>query len=206
MPVAVTSAVTFLIAASRDSGADCASILSSWAGRRPWLERHLKWLYWVCAAGLAPWVAYLYLFQIPSGPAHQIHLMTADLILAIIAGLLLTAWTYHRRWSLAVMAASSTATAMFMSVRFRLITGAGGPHWVGSIPALLALAVTVVMLCAFVITNRLSTRAHVRWLPAALTALALALVPLLVVDLTAELRHTGVAALSRTIVGGRGTT
>ncbi len=129
------------------------------ATRLPWLERHLKWLFWVCAAGLAPWVAYLYLFQIPSGPAHQIHLMTVGLILAIIAGLLLTAWTYRRAMSLAVMAASYTATAVFMSVRFRLITGAGGPHWVGSLPTLLALAVTVVMLCAFVITERLSGRA-----------------------------------------------
>ncbi len=154
------------------------------ASRRPWLEPHLKWLYWVCAAGLAPWVAYLYLFQIPSGAANQIHLMTAGLILAIIAGLLLTAWTYHQRVPRSVMAASYTATAVFMSVRFRLITGAGGPHWVGSFPALLTLAVTVVMLCALVITNRLSARAHARWLPAALTVLAAALVPLLVVDLT----------------------
>jgi hypothetical protein len=155
------------------------------AGRLPWLERHLKWLFWVCAAGLAPWVAYLYLFQIPSGPAHNIHLMTAGLILAIIAGLLLTAWTYRRRLSLSVMAASYTATAVFTSVRFRLITQAGGPNWRGAIPTLLALAVTVVVLCAFMITNRLSARAHLRWPPIALTVLAAVLVPLLVVDLTA---------------------
>jgi uncharacterized membrane protein YoaK (UPF0700 family) len=154
------------------------------AARLPWLERHLKWLYWICAAGLAPWVAYLYLFQIPSGPAHQIHLMTVGLILVVIAGLLLTAWTYRQRLPRSVMAASYTATAVFMSVRFRLITGAGGPHWAGSIPALLALAVTVAALCAFVIMNRLSARPHVRWLPATLTVLAVALVPLLVVDLT----------------------
>lgn len=91
----------------------------------PWLERHLTWVFWVCAAGLAPRVAHLYLFQIPSGPAHQIHLMTVGLILAIIVGLLLTAWTYRQSSSLSVMAASFTATAVFTSVRFRLITGAG---------------------------------------------------------------------------------
>jgi hypothetical protein len=27
--------------------------------RRPWLERHLKWLYWACATGLAPWIIFL---------------------------------------------------------------------------------------------------------------------------------------------------
>ena len=95
------------------------------AAHRPRLERHLKWLYWVGAAGLAPWVAYLYLFQIRSGPAHHIRLMVTGLILAIVAGLLLTAWTYRRGIPQAVMAASFTATATFNSVRFRLITRAG---------------------------------------------------------------------------------
>lgn len=33
--------------------------------RIPWVERHLKWLYWACAAGLAPWVVYLCLSQVP---------------------------------------------------------------------------------------------------------------------------------------------
>ena len=154
------------------------------AGRISWLDRHLKWLFWVCAAGLAPWVIYLYLTQVPSGLAHQIHLLAVGLILALIAGLLLTAWTYRQGSSLSVMAASFTATTVFMTVRFRLITRAGGPDWAGSIPALLALDAAVVMLCAFVIRNQLSARPYARWLPAALTAFALALVPYLVVELT----------------------
>ena len=154
------------------------------ASRRRWLERHLKWLYWACAAGLTPWIIYLYLTQVPSGPAHQIHLMSIGLILAMIAGLLLTAWTYRQGSSMAVIAASFTATTVFMTVRFRLITKAGGPIWAGSIPILLAMVVIVVTLCARVIRNRLSARPRARWLPVALTILALALVPYLAVELT----------------------
>ena len=110
--------------------------------------------------------------------------MVTGLILAIIGGLLLTAWTYRRGLPQAVMAASFTATATFNSVRFRLITRAGGPHWAGSIPVLLTLGVVVVALCAFVITDKFSARPAARWLPAALTAAALGLVPFLAVDLT----------------------
>ena len=66
-------------------------------GRIPWAERHLKWLFWACAAGLAPWVVYLYLSQVPRATAHQIHLLAAGLILAMIAVHLFTplAFTWY---------------------------------------------------------------------------------------------------------------
>ena len=76
--------------------------------RIPWVEQHLKWLYWACAAGLTPWVVYLYLSQAPRAQAHQIRLLAVGLILALIAGLLLTAWMYRRGFSRSVMAALTT--------------------------------------------------------------------------------------------------
>ena len=58
-----------------------------YAGRIRWGERHLKWLFWACAAGLSPWVVYLYLAQVPRAPAHQIRLpavwMLTDIALMI---------------------------------------------------------------------------------------------------------------------------
>jgi hypothetical protein len=38
-------------------------------------ERHLKRLFWACAAGLSPWGVYLYLAQVPHAQAHQIRLL-----------------------------------------------------------------------------------------------------------------------------------
>jgi hypothetical protein len=153
-------------------------------GRIPWVERHLNWLFWACAAGLAPWVVYLYLSQAPRAQAHQIRLLAAGLILAMIAGLLLTAWTYSRGFSRSVMAASFAATAAFITAWFRTLTHAGGSNWAGSIPTLLAMVVIVIVLCVIVIRSELSACAHPRWLPVALTIAALALVPSLVVVLT----------------------
>lgn len=153
------------------------------AGRIRWGERHLKWLFWACAAGLAPWVVYLYLAQVPRAPAHQIRLLAVGLILAMIAGILLTAWMYSRGFSLSVMAASFAATAAFICAWFRALTQAGGSNWAGSIPTFLAVVVTIVVLCVIVIRRELSASAHARWLPIALTIAALTLVPSLVVVL-----------------------
>lgn len=152
--------------------------------RSPWVQRHLKWLYWASAAGLAPWVVYLYLSQVPRAQAHQIRLLAVGLILALIAGLLLTAWMYRRGFSRSVMAASFAATAAFTTAWFRTLTQAGGSNWAGSIPALMAMIVTVIVLCVIVITTQLSARTHARWVPIALTIAALALVPSLVLVLT----------------------
>ena len=152
--------------------------------RIPWVERHLKWLYWACAAVLAPWVVYLYLTQVPRAQAHQIRLLGVGLILALAGGLLLTAWTYRRGFSRSVIAASSTATAAFICAWFRTLTQAGGSDWAGSIPTLVAMIIIVVVLCVIVITSEISGRAHARWLPIALTVAALALIPSLVVVLT----------------------
>ena len=152
--------------------------------RIPWPGPQLKWLYWACAAGLTPWVVYLYLSQAPRAQAHQIRLLAVGLILALIAGLLLTAWMYRRGFSRSVMAASFAATAAFISAWFRTLTQAGGSKWAGSIPTLLAMVVIIVVLCVIVIRNELSARLPARWLPIALTIAALALVPPLVVVLT----------------------
>ena len=143
-----------------------------------------RWLYWACAAGLTPWVVYLYLSQAPRAQAHQIRLLAVGLILALIAGLLLTAWMYHRGFFRSVMAASFTATAAFISAWFRTLTQAGGSKWAGSIPTLMVMVVIVVVLCVIVIRSELSARAHARWLPIALTIAALAFVSSLVVVLT----------------------
>jgi hypothetical protein len=153
------------------------------ASRIPRAERHLKWLFWACAAGLAPWGVYLYLSQVPRAPAHQTHLLAVGLILAIIAGILLTAWTYSRGLPLSVTAASFAATAAFIAAWFRTVTQVGGSNWAESIPTFLAVVVAVVVLCVIVIKGDLSASAHVRWLPIALTIAALLLVPSLVIVL-----------------------
>ncbi len=151
--------------------------------RMSWAERHLKWLYWACAAGLAPWIVYLYLSQVPRAQAHQVRLLAVGLILAMIAGLLLTAWTYRRGLPRSMMAASFAATAAFISVWFRTLTQAGGSNWAGSIPTFIAAVIVVVALCVIVIRSELAASA-VRWLPIVLTIAALALIPSLVVVLT----------------------
>jgi hypothetical protein len=151
---------------------------------RLWQERHLKWLFWACAVVLSPWVVFLYFFQVPSGPAHHIHLLAVGLLLAMMSGLLLTAWTCRRGRLRSVMAASFTATVVCISVRFRILTQAGGAHWPGSVPVLLTVDGIVAALCVTVIWTRLTGRAHPRWLPVALTIMALALIPSLIVVLT----------------------
>ncbi len=65
-----------------------------------WLRQHLPWLYWACAAVLTPWVFYLYQTQIPSGPAHHLHLLDVGLFLAMAGGLVMTARAYRRRSAL----------------------------------------------------------------------------------------------------------
>ncbi len=150
----------------------------------PWMDRHLQWLFWACAAGLAPWVVFLYLSQVPHGQAHKVHLLALGLILAMITGLLLTARMYRQGLSRSVMAASFAATAAFISAWFRTLTQAGGSDWAGSIPTFLAMVAIVVVLCVIVIRSELSARVHPRWVPIALAVAALALVPSLVVVLT----------------------
>jgi hypothetical protein len=130
----------------------------------PWVDRHLQWLFWACAAGLAPWVVFLSLSQVPRAQAHKIHLL---------AGL-----------SRSVLAASFAATATFISAWFRTLTQAGGSNWAGSIPTFLVIVVMIVGLCVIVIRSELSARVHPRWMPVALAIGALVLVPSLVVVLT----------------------
>jgi hypothetical protein len=135
-------------------------------------------------AGLTPWVVFLFLSQVPHGQAHQVHLLALGLILAMITGLLLTARMYRQGLSRSVMAASFAATAAFISAWFRTLTQAGGSNWAGSIPTFLTMVAIVVVLCVIVIRSELSARVHPGWVPIALAAAALALVPSLVVVLT----------------------
>jgi hypothetical protein len=149
-----------------------------------WAERHLMWLYWACAAALTPWVVFLFVTQAPRAEAHQVNPLAVGLVVAMIVGIALTAWTYQLGSPLSVMAASFTAAATFISAWFRALTQVGGSHWVGAIPIFLALVVVIVGLCVIVIRHDYSDRPPARWLPIVLALAALALVPTLVVVLT----------------------
>ena len=154
-------------------------------GRMAWAERHLSWLFWACAALLTPWVVLLFITQVPRAEAHQIRPSAGGLILGMIAGILLTAWTCHRGSPLGVVAASFTAAAAFISAWFRALTQVGASHWAGAIPILVAMIAVVIGLCVAAIRSEFSARAPSRWLPIALAVAAVALVPSLVIVLTA---------------------
>jgi hypothetical protein len=151
--------------------------------------RYLTWFYWAGAAGLAPWIVYLFLSQAKRAPTHQLHILTVGLLLAMMLGLLVTAWLYARDSRLSVMAASFAATVTFISAWFRILTRAGASTWAGSIPTFLAVVTAIVVLCVITIRTELGllrARPAARWLPLALAIAALALVPSLVLVLTVE--------------------
>jgi len=159
-------------------------------GRSPAWAQPLAWLYWIAAAGLAPWIVYLFLTQVKRSPAHQVHILAVGLVLAMMAGLLTTAWLYARDSWLSVMAASFTATATFISAWFRILTKTGARPWVGSLLVFVALVTAVIVLCVIAIRADLATMTeathpgpgkHVRWLPAVLVLAALALVPSVII-------------------------
>jgi hypothetical protein len=147
-------------------------------------ERYLKWLYWAGAAGLVPWTAYLYLSQVPTGVTHQVHVLAVGILVALMLGVLATAWTYRRGSGHALMAASFTAAATFIAAWFRGLTRSGGSGWSGSTPVFLTLAAVIVALCVAAIRGELAGRRRHRWLAAALGLAGLALVPSLVIVLT----------------------
>ena len=125
------------------------------ADRISWAERHLQWLYWVCAAGLTPWVAFLFVTQVRRAEAHQIGPLAGGLILAVMAGILLTAWTYPRGSPVpALLAVVAIVTIIGLCVLVIRRDFSGRPA------------------------------APARWLPIVLAAAALALIPTLVVVLT----------------------
>jgi hypothetical protein len=178
--------------------------------------RYLTWLYWAGAAGLAPWIVYLFLSQVKRAPTHQLHILTVGLILAMMLGLLVTAWLYSRDSWLSALAASFAATVTFISAWFRILTQAGASTWAGSIPTFLTVVTAIVVLCFITIRTELAARTptalsragtalspagtalspagtglsrarpDARWLPLALAIAALALVPSLVLVLAVE--------------------
>jgi hypothetical protein len=149
------------------------------------IERNLQWLYWAGAVGLAPWIVYLYFSQVPSAVTHKVHVLAVGLLLALLLGVLATAWTYRRGHWLAVMVATFTGTATFISAWFRALTRPAGTSWGSSLPAFLAVAAVIVGLCGYAASGELPPgRARARWLPPALVIAALALVPSLVIVLT----------------------
>jgi hypothetical protein len=158
------------------------------SARLPWEQRYLKWLYWAGAAGLAPWIVYLYFSQRPNAVTHQVHILAVGLLAAMMLGVLATAWTYWRGSCRSLMAASFTAAAAFIAAWFRALTRSGGSHWSQSRAAFLCVAVVIVALCVTAVRSELSARSggrgRLRWLPAALGAAALALIPSLVLVLT----------------------
>jgi hypothetical protein len=149
-----------------------------------WAERHLMWLFWACAAALTPWVVFLFVTQVPRAEAHQVNPLAVGLVVAMIVGIALTAWTYQLGSPLSVMAASFTTAATFITAWFRALTQVGGSHWAGAIPIFLALVVVIVGLCVTVVRHDYSASPPARWLPIVLAVAALALVPTLVVVLT----------------------
>jgi FtsH-binding integral membrane protein len=104
------------------------------SGRRAWAERHISWLFLACAAGLAPWVVFLFIIQVSRAEAHQVRPLSTGLLLGMIAGILLTAWTYHRGSPLAVVTASFSAAAAFIAAA---VTGALliCDAWINIVPA-----------------------------------------------------------------------
>jgi hypothetical protein len=152
------------------------------------IERNLQWLYWAGAVGLAPWIVYLYFSQVPSAVTHKVHVLAVGLLLALLLGVLATAWTYRRGHWLAVMVATFTGTATFISAWFRALTRSSGSNWSGSLPAFLTVAAVIVGLCGYAVGSELSVlppeSGRARWLPLALALAALALVPSLVIVLT----------------------
>jgi hypothetical protein len=118
--------------------------------------RYLTWLYWAGAAGLAPWIVYLFLSQVKRAPTHQLHILSVGLILAMMLGLLVTAWLYSRDSRLSVMAASFAATVTLISAWFRILTRAGASTWAGSIPTFLAVVTAIVVLCVITIWTELA--------------------------------------------------
>jgi hypothetical protein len=153
------------------------------------LGRYLKWLYWAGAAGLAPWIVYLYFSQVQSAVTRQVHVLAVGILGALMLGVLATAWTYWRGSCQALMAASFTAAATLISAWFRGLTRSGGSGWSASTPVFLTVAAVIVVLCVAAISSELTARpagrGRTRWLPAALGAAALALVPSLVIVLVA---------------------
>jgi hypothetical protein len=150
-----------------------------------WEQRYLKWLYYVSAGGLAPWIVYLYYAQVRRALTYQVHVLDLGLILAIMAGVLVTARLYARARPAAVLAASFTGTVAFIAAWFRVLSHATRSHWPPTLLLFLGIALVLIVLCVIVISSEFSVQAgggpRSRWLPAALVAAALVLIPCAVV-------------------------
>ena len=151
-----------------------------------WEQRYLKWLYYVSAGGLAPWIVYLFFSQARRALTHEVHLLSVGLILAIMAGALVTAGLSARRSPPAVLAASFTGTVTFIATWFRVLTRTPPRSpWPPTLLLFLGVALVIIVLCVIVISSEFSTQtaggSQSRWLPPALVVAALLLIPCVVV-------------------------
>jgi hypothetical protein len=153
-----------------------------------WEQRYLRWLYYVSAGGLAPWIVYLFYSQARRALTHEVHVLSVGLILAMLAGALVTAWLYARASSPAVLAASFTVTVTFITTWFRILTHASHSHWSAWFPLFLVTAAALIAACVITISSEFSVQSRggtrARWLPAVLVIAALVLIPSLVVVVT----------------------
>lgn len=158
----------------------------------PWPRSvdRLQWLFWAAAVFLAPWIVLLYDEQKPQALAHDVHLLAAGLIVAMLVAMVVTAVSSGRGRPVAVVAASLTAVATGIAAWFRLLTRTGGVPWVGTTPVFVALVVVVIAVCTAVMVRELASRSGplpaFGWVSVVLAVAAAALVVPLVVTFTEE--------------------
>ncbi len=146
-----------------------------------WFERNVQWIYWVGAAGLAPWIVYLSQTQHGRTLTRQVHVLALGLIVSEIVGTLATAWLFWNGWWLTVTVASFAATVTFTSAWFRLLTKARTTRSDGSSLTFIVVIIAIIVLCSLAAATALrhgSDRVRpAPWVPVGLVIAALALLP-----------------------------
>ena len=97
-------------------------------------------LYWLAAAGLAPWTVVLAITQPITGRAHDLALVSVGPVLAMAAGAASTGLLSLLRSPWVVVTGSLTAATAFIVSWFHLLTGTA----TAAVPALVATVVVVV--------------------------------------------------------------
>ncbi|MHB1789126.1 MAG: hypothetical protein ACYCVN_06670 [Acidimicrobiales bacterium] len=146
-----------------------------------WFERNVQWIYWVGAAGLAPWIVYLSQTQHGRALTRQVHLLALGLIVSEIVGALATAWLFWNGSWLTVTVASFAATVTFTAAWFRLLTQASTARSSASSLIFLVVILAIIVLCsvaaATVLWQGTDRVRPALWVPVGLVIAALALLP-----------------------------